>query len=186
MRSLKFLLLADLPGGRTYLLDLSNGFFLFIYLFISFCAVILPSAMAMDDTESCSSRPADDFSAQTWRQKQKVGVYDEVLRRLRLSHEAETCLPGFEDELWTHFHRLPSRYAMDVNVERAEDVLMHKNLLYMAHDPATRPAIDVRLVQVHSSPGRNFGKSVHSNLKEKVNQRFSGYDSNQRHGYVKI
>lgn len=111
MRSLKFLLLADLPGGRTYLLDLSNGFFLFIYLFISFCAVILPSAMAMDDTESCSSRPADDFSAQTWRQKQKVGVYDEVLRRLRLSHEAETCLPGFEDELWTHFHRLPSRYA---------------------------------------------------------------------------
>lgn len=37
---------------------------------------------------------------------------------------------------------------MDVNVERAEDVLMHKNLLYMAHDPATRPAIDVRLVQV--------------------------------------
>lgn len=41
-------------------------------------------------------------------------------------------------------------------------------------------------LQVHSSPGRNFGKSVHSNLKEKVNQRFSGYDSNQRHGYVKI
>ena len=42
------------------------------------------------------------------------------------------------------------RHAMDVNVERAEDVLMHKNLLYMAHDPATRPAIDVRLVQVMS------------------------------------
>ncbi|KAE8651354.1 hypothetical protein Csa_001088 [Cucumis sativus] len=138
--------------------------------------------MAMDDTESCSSRPVDDFSVQTWRQKQKVGVYDEVLRRLRLSHEAETSLPGFEDELWAHFHRLPTRYAMDVNVERAEDVLMHKNLLYMAHDPATRPAIDVRLVQVHSSPGRNFGKSVNWSLKEKVDQeRFSGYDSNQRH-----
>lgn len=37
---------------------------------------------------------------------------------------------------------------MDVNVERAQDVLMHKDLLFMAHAPATRPAIDVRLVQV--------------------------------------
>ncbi|XP_022940764.1 serine/threonine-protein kinase STY8-like isoform X2 [Cucurbita moschata] len=136
--------------------------------------------MAMDDTESCCSRPVDDFSTQTWRQKQKVGVYVEVLRRLRLSHEAETSFPGFEDELWAHFHRLPTRYAMDVNVERAQDVLMHKDLLFMAHDPATRPAIDVRLVQVHSSPGTNSGTYVHSNLKEKVDQRFSDYDSNQR------
>lgn len=40
------------------------------------------------------------------------------------------------------------RYALDVNVERAEDVLMHKRLLQVAHDPANRPAIEVRLVQV--------------------------------------
>ena len=40
------------------------------------------------------------------------------------------------------------RYALDVNVERAEDVLMHKRLLQCAHDPANRPAIEVRLVQV--------------------------------------
>ena len=85
-------------------MDLSNAFVL-----TSFSALLL-SPMAMDDTESCSSRPVDDFSVQTWRQKQKVGVYDEVLRRLRLSHEAETSLPGFEDELWAHFHRLPTRY----------------------------------------------------------------------------
>lgn len=37
---------------------------------------------------------------------------------------------------------------MDVNVERAQDVIMHKRLLHMAHDPATRPAVEVRLVQV--------------------------------------
>lgn len=37
---------------------------------------------------------------------------------------------------------------MDVNVERAQDVLLHKRLLHMAHDPATRPAVQVRLVQV--------------------------------------
>ncbi|CAK9142791.1 unnamed protein product, partial [Ilex paraguariensis] len=41
------------------------------------------------------------------------------------------------------------RYALDVNVERAEDVLTHKRLLLLAEDPANRPAFDVRLVQVH-------------------------------------
>lgn len=43
---------------------------------------------------------------------------------------------------------LQCRYALDVNVERAADVLMHKRLLHLAHDPANRPSIEVRLVQV--------------------------------------
>lgn len=37
---------------------------------------------------------------------------------------------------------------MDVNIERAEDVLVHKRLLQLAQDPVNRPAFDVRLVQV--------------------------------------
>lgn len=37
---------------------------------------------------------------------------------------------------------------MDVNVERAEDVLTHKRLLEQARDPAQRPAFAVRAVQV--------------------------------------
>lgn len=40
------------------------------------------------------------------------------------------------------------RYALDVNVERAEDVLTHQRLLYLAEDPANRPVFEVRLVQV--------------------------------------
>lgn len=40
------------------------------------------------------------------------------------------------------------RYALDVNVERAEDVLMHKKLLQLARDPANRPAFNIHLVQV--------------------------------------
>ena len=40
------------------------------------------------------------------------------------------------------------RYALDVNVERAEDVLMHKRLLDLAEDPVHRPAFEVHLVQV--------------------------------------
>jgi hypothetical protein len=43
---------------------------------------------------------------------------------------------------------LTYRYALDVNVERAEDVLTHKRLLELAEDPANRPAFEVRLVQV--------------------------------------
>lgn len=37
---------------------------------------------------------------------------------------------------------------MDMNVERAEDVVMHKKLLHMARASATRSAVEVRLVQV--------------------------------------
>lgn len=39
-------------------------------------------------------------------------------------------------------------YALDVNVERAEDVLTHKKLLQLAEDPANRPVFEVRVVQV--------------------------------------
>ncbi|RWW76635.1 hypothetical protein BHE74_00015261 [Ensete ventricosum] len=43
------------------------------------------------------------------------------------------------------------RYALDVNVERAEDVLTHKKLLELAQEPANRPVFAVRLVQVKAS-----------------------------------
>ncbi|KAK1303427.1 Serine/threonine-protein kinase HT1 [Acorus calamus] len=103
--------------------------------------------MAMDDNESCSSR-AMDSSPTHPRQRHRLEAYNEVLRRLKESVPAEANLPGFDDELWTHFNRLPARYALDVNVERAEDVLTHKNLLQSAEDPANRPVFEVRLVQV--------------------------------------
>ena len=153
--------------------------------------------------------------------QQKLEVYNEILRRLQESNHEEANLPGFDDQLWTHFNSLPTRYvcvcvcvcfstctciytiyvyvcdlvlplryvrkwkfwvffliwiisfffvflflsfggqfwfwnllwcryALDVNVERAEDVLTHKRLLRLAHDPANRPAIEIRLVQVTS------------------------------------
>lgn len=50
---------------------------------------------------------------------------------------------------WSIIYFLNLRYALDVNVERAEDVLTHKRLLHLAHDPANRPAFEVRLVQVN-------------------------------------
>ncbi|XP_076926754.1 serine/threonine-protein kinase STY46-like [Bidens hawaiensis] len=105
---------------------------------------------------------------------QKLEVYNEILQRLKDSGNDEAKLPGFEDELLAHFNRLPNRYALDVNVGSAEDVLMHKRLLSLAHDPANGPALDVRLVQVcsvtennsddlvnYSSPGQQISQSIH-------------------------
>ncbi|KAH6757690.1 ACT-like protein tyrosine kinase family protein [Perilla frutescens var. hirtella] len=104
--------------------------------------------MVMEDNESCGSRVVESSAAKSRQQRKKVEVYNEVLRRLRESEHPEAQEPAFDDQLWAHFNRLPARYAMDVNVERAEDVLTHKRLLHLARDPANRPVFEVRLVQV--------------------------------------
>lgn len=44
------------------------------------------------------------------------------------------------------------RYALEMNVEKAQDVLMHKRLQNMARTIATRPAIEVRALQVTIIP----------------------------------
>ncbi|KAH0973152.1 hypothetical protein GBA52_025308 [Prunus armeniaca] len=104
--------------------------------------------MAIDeDVESCGSRAALSSHAQPRYQRDKLEVYNEVLRRIQQSNFEEANLPGFDDQLWLHFNRLPPRYALDVNVERAEDVLTHKRLLQFAEDPANQPAFEVRTVQ---------------------------------------
>ncbi|XP_041014469.1 serine/threonine-protein kinase STY46-like isoform X1 [Juglans microcarpa x Juglans regia] len=123
--------------------------------------------MVMEETESCGSRAHDTLAsspARTRQQRQKLEVYSEVLRRLKDSENTETTQPGFEAQLWAHFNRLPARYALDMNVQRPEDVLMHKRLLHLAHDPTNSPAIEVRLVQVHSASDGNQLDSVHSDF----------------------
>ncbi|KAJ8550143.1 hypothetical protein K7X08_033850 [Anisodus acutangulus] len=41
------------------------------------------------------------------------------------------------------------RYALDVNVERAEDVFMHRRLLQLEEDPENRPAFDALCRPMH-------------------------------------
>lgn len=67
----------------------------------------------MGDTESCSSRAVDFVWSESKSRKQrvKVQVYNEILFRLKQSNEEETRQPYFEDDLWAHFYRLPSRYS---------------------------------------------------------------------------
>ncbi|KAF5455709.1 hypothetical protein F2P56_025257 [Juglans regia] len=126
------------------------------------------------DTESCGSRAVDFSPTHSRNQRRlKAIAYDQVLHLLKDSNFAEANLPGFEDELWMHFHRLPPRYALDVNVERAQDVLMHKRLLNMARDPATRHAIDVRVVQAHFATSGNCSYSFYSNSQRKVDPQYT-------------
>ncbi|OMO75455.1 hypothetical protein COLO4_26070 [Corchorus olitorius] len=134
----------------------------------------------MGDSESCSSRAVDfapGQSVQSRKQRQKVEVHNEILCRLRDLNIEEANFPAFEDELWAHFSRLPSRY----DVERAQDVLMHKRLLEKARDPACRPAIEVRLVQVHSASDGNRVESV--KFAREADPQGSDYPNKKRHGY---
>ncbi|KAH6813270.1 ACT-like protein tyrosine kinase family protein [Perilla frutescens var. frutescens] len=119
--------------------------------------------MVMEDKESCGSRRVEKTSsAKSRAQQKKTEVYNEVLRRLKEVGHSEAHQMDFDDQLWAHFNRLPPRYAMDVNLERAEDVLTHKRLLHLARDLANRPAFDVRLVQVVPASDGNLGDAVHS------------------------
>ncbi|CAM8997671.1 unnamed protein product [Rhodiola kirilowii] len=83
--------------------------------------------------------------------KEKVDGYNEILRRIKEAGVEEAKRPSFDAELWSHFERLPVRYATDLNSRRAEDVLRHQRLLCLAEDPANRPVVEVRLVQVRSN-----------------------------------
>lgn len=39
-------------------------------------------------------------------------------------------------------------YALDINLEKVEDVLLHQRLLARAKDPDNRPVFNVRFVEV--------------------------------------
>ncbi|KAL4278063.1 hypothetical protein GQ457_03G037820 [Hibiscus cannabinus] len=134
----------------------------------------------MGDTESCSSRAVDFAPTQRREHRQKIEVFNGVLCRLRDLNIEESTFPAFEDELWAHFSRLPTRYAFDVNVERAEDVLMHKRLLSKALNPASRPAIEVRLVQLRSASDGNRVESVHMKFARKAVAQCSDYPNKKR------
>lgn len=67
--------------------------------------------MAIKDNESCGSRVMDSATTSGRFHRKKLEVYNEVLRRLKEeSNNPEALQPGFDDELWAHFNRLPSRY----------------------------------------------------------------------------
>lgn len=71
------------------------------------------------DSESCGSRAAETAASPTHprQQRAKMEVYNEVLRRLRESDSPDAAAPGFDDELWLHFSRLPARFFVLPRIE---------------------------------------------------------------------
>ncbi|XP_024389139.1 serine/threonine-protein kinase STY46 [Physcomitrium patens] len=82
------------------------------------------------------------------KQDKKKQVCQKILRQLADNEHEAAQKPEFVEELQAHFNRLPTRYALDVHVDRAEDVLTHKRLLEEAKVPEKRPVFHVRAVQV--------------------------------------
>ncbi|KAH0433666.1 hypothetical protein IEQ34_026977 [Dendrobium chrysotoxum] len=127
--------------------------------------------MAISDAESCESRAFVEKPLQYQRHHSKLEVYNEVLRRLKESGSPEVLAPSFKEDLWSHFNRLPVRYALDVNVERAEDVLTHKRLLQQAQDPVIQLAFDIRPVQMPR--GESYGINSQSEEDTYLSQKFN-------------
>lgn len=117
--------------------------------------------------ESCGSRgasppPPPSSGGGAAGRRRKAEAYAEVLRRIRDGAVGYGGVgPGLEDELWAHFQGLPARYALDVNVERVEDVLLHKKLLEEAHEPMNGLVFEVRPSQgVTLEESTGFGPST--------------------------
>ncbi|URE12335.1 kinase family [Musa troglodytarum] len=81
-----------------------------------------------------------------------LGMYDiknEIYERLVASGNEEVLSnPHFKEQFDAHFSRLPASYKLDLNVDRAEDVLIHQKVLAEAKDPDKRPVFHVRFIKL--------------------------------------
>nr|CAB3463152.1 unnamed protein product [Digitaria exilis] len=75
-------------------------------------------------------------------------ICGQVLERLVADGHAEASDPEFREKLVAHFGRLPHSYQLDINVDKAADVLVHQNVLAEAKDPDRRPAFHVKFLRI--------------------------------------
>eukprot|EP00899_Mesostigma_viride_P028315 jgi/Mesvir1/8669/Mv02609-RA.1 len=88
----------------------------------------------------------------------KVEACERVIRVLMETEEGAAIVqdPEFEKKLRAHFERLPARYALDVNPDRAEDILNHMRMLREAAEGGRKvPVVDVRAVQYPMRSGND-------------------------------
>ncbi|URE33360.1 kinase family [Musa troglodytarum] len=91
-----------------------------------------------------SSSPSRVAGAQT-----AYDIKNEIYERLVASgNEEARSNPYFKEHFDAHFSRLPASYKLDLNVERAEDVLIHQKILEEAKDPDKRPVFHVRFLKL--------------------------------------
>ncbi|KAL0438239.1 UNVERIFIED_CONTAM: Serine/threonine-protein kinase STY46 [Sesamum latifolium] len=76
-------------------------------------------------------------------------IRNDVYNRLIESRNEEAISnPDFRELLEAHFNRLPPSYGLDINMDRAEDVLLHQKLLTRAKNPDNRPVFHIRFMEV--------------------------------------
>ncbi|XP_027363160.1 serine/threonine-protein kinase STY46-like isoform X2 [Abrus precatorius] len=132
-----------------------------------------------------SSSPPRTFSGYS-----NYDVRNDVYNRLvETGHDQAVSNPEFREHLEAHFNRLPPSYGLDVNIDRAEDVLLHQTLLALARDPDKRPVYHIRFMEnistrpdgedqqilsTHSSPGSfshaTNGGAVSSDKRDLANE----------------
>ncbi|CAO2834059.1 unnamed protein product [Amaranthus hypochondriacus] len=75
-------------------------------------------------------------------------IRNDVYNRLiEMGNDEAVSNPDFREILDSHFNRLPPSYGLDVNLDRVEDVLLHRKLLALAKDPEKRPVFHVRCME---------------------------------------
>ncbi|KAH9694532.1 serine/threonine-protein kinase STY46 [Citrus sinensis] len=141
--------------------------------------------MEENNNESCGSRASDTSSTsspppqhQSRQHRQKLGVYNEVLGRLKESNNDEAIQPRFDDELWTHFNRLPTRNGncLFVQVHPVSDRNSAVSSLLDSEVPAQRqsihpppafgssPNLEALAIEANNSHNLDGDNSVHANV----------------------
>lgn len=81
------------------------------------------------------------------RKRTKREVCENFLHNLQQRGDIDVALPGFAESVVQHFEKLPTRYALDINIEGI-DVLNHKRLLEEARADPSAVSFAVRPVEV--------------------------------------
>ncbi|CAO2153164.1 unnamed protein product [Urochloa humidicola] len=80
--------------------------------------------------------------------------------------------------LEAHFAVLPTSYQMDVNVDKAQDVLIHQKVLAEAKDPDRRPAFTVRFLRLEEVNVETTNSDAHeegADIGEALSTRSKAY-----------
>ncbi|XP_039808827.1 putative receptor-like protein kinase At4g00960 isoform X2 [Panicum virgatum] len=75
-------------------------------------------------------------------------ICSEVYERLIQEGFEEALVPEFREQLEAHFDRLPASYQLDLDIDKAEDILIHMKVLAEAKDFAKHPAFVVRFLRL--------------------------------------
>ena len=86
-----------------------------------------------------------------YRKRNKREICDEFVQCLARRGDVNVDAPGFVESLRQHFDRLPTRYALDVNLDTL-DVLSHQRLLEEARADPSTVSFAVRAVEIIKHP----------------------------------